>query len=502
MPTEQHTLTRARRHAFDSPPKLHINRNRGFIAVDSETRFLIRKMTAVNKVGFMLQKAYFHAKGRFYKTEQFQPKDVAMVVECLGIRDKVNIGEYPYSTQKAHQKKILSLFNWEQFNLDHEAALERYAGVLAEKIPQKEDMLFKLVEWCWAAHTEIPSYRKLSNIVISTYGDYEKRLESAISNELSTEEQNNLLRVFSDEILTNDFSKLCTINQSRKLQDLSSNANIFSQFKKWFEICKNERISAEISSESIRYFAEIVKSSTLPQLRKLTRNERKCLLALCFISHQFHLRTDDSISAFLKDMRAVKRKSTQYERETQIRLRKELSDEESIIIGSMETATHTLRLIVNVAQNKQVSLAERNEKIIQLAKSCLSGSSDELENALSQLRNQREYLLTHKHQFDYIFQQAASLTKKYNQYLPLWVFNREKSDTKILQALDYLNSTEKFSASECPTEFMNENEKTNVFNDSDGVPEITRYRSILFIKLEQCIRNKSVTLLHSYIHHE
>jgi hypothetical protein len=91
MPTEQHILSKARRQAFDSPPKLHINRNRGFVAVDAETRFVIRKMSTVNKVGFMLQKAYFHAKGRFYNAEQFKAKDIAIVVECLGLRGKVDI---------------------------------------------------------------------------------------------------------------------------------------------------------------------------------------------------------------------------------------------------------------------------------------------------------------------------------------------------------------------------------------------------------------------------
>ncbi|WP_295872010.1 Tn3 family transposase [uncultured Zhongshania sp.] len=502
MPTEQHILSKARRQAFDSPPKLHINRNRGFVAVDAETRFVIRKMSTVNKVGFMLQKAYFHAKGRFYNAEQFKAKDIAIVVECLGLRGKVDIREYPYSTQKAHQKKILAQFNWEQFNLSHQDALERYAAVLAEKVPLKEDLLFKLVEWCWASRTAIPSYRKLSNIVISTYRDYERRLESTISNELPPEDQIQLLKVFCDEILTDNFSKLCKISQSRNLQDLSHNAKIFAQFKKWFEICQKARLSTEMSSESIRYFAEIVKSSTLPQLRKLTRNERQCLLAICFIFHQFHLRTDDSISAFIKDIRAVKLKSLKFEKETQVRLRKELSDDENVIIGSMENSTHTLRLIVTVGENNEVGLAERTEKMVQLARACLSGNGDELESSLDQLRNERTNLLTHKHQYDYIFEQAAAVTKKYNQYLPLWVFNRDKSDKNIMCAIDYLNSTNKFVASDCPTEFMDENDKKYVFRDNVNVPVITRYRSILFIHLEKCIRNKSVTLLHSYIHQD
>lgn len=62
-------------------------------------------MNSVNKVGYVLQKAYFHAKGRFFGAGQFSTKDVRLIEACLGLKRKLDIRDYPYSTMKSHQNK-------------------------------------------------------------------------------------------------------------------------------------------------------------------------------------------------------------------------------------------------------------------------------------------------------------------------------------------------------------------------------------------------------------
>ena len=497
MSTTPYILSRARRNGFDKPTDLDTNRNRGFIAVDSETRLIIRKMSPTNKVGFVLQKAYFHAKGRFFKQEQFKVKHVNMVAACLGInKNKVDIREYAYSTMKTHQNKVLALFNWEKVTPSFLASLELYATGLAEKKLIKEDTLFKLVEKCWESHVTIPNYQQLATIVNSAYTNYEIILEQKISAALSSEQKNRILSIFRDEILSHDFSALCKINQSKAQYDMSKNAIILESFKNWFEACRAANESVDMSRESITYYAETVAASTLPQLRRLTKDENQCLLALSFIIHNFYLRSDSSIDAFLKDLRSTRTKSTAFEKETQNKIRQDLADEESLIIGSAENSTHTLRLVLNVVENEAISLPERNEKAIQLIRSCLSGQVGDLKGAIEELRGERNNIETKKHRYTYLFESGNSLSRKYSQFLPLWVFDRQHSDKDILSAIDYLNDSQTFDSENCPTDFMNDNEIKLVFEDDS--PIITKYRTLLFSKLEKAIRNKHVTLVYSY----
>lgn len=496
MPTVQHILSKARRTIFEDPPELDNNRNRGYIAIDLDTRAIIRGMDPVNRVGFVLQKAYFHCKGRFFEPHKFKPAHVKLVASCLGLQRKFDISDYAYTTMKSHQKKILELFNWERFDKSKADALLLHATSLVEKFKVREDILFKLVEWCWAYRVTIPPYSKLVEIVDSAYRDYESDLFDRVNRLVSTSNQKALLAIFNDEILTDEFSTFRKTNQSVSTTTLSENARILSLFNQWRKVCEDDRQKLGLAAETIMYFAEIVYNSTRPQLARLQDGPQKYLYALSFIVHQFYLREDFSIDAFLKELRKVSRQSIGYERERHLERRKKLREEEALVIGSAENASHTLRLILSVSQNTAVGLAERNEKVIQLAKAYLEGKDESLIEAIGRLRENLENVQLKKDRYQFLFESGRSLALKYDQYLPLWIFDEKNSDPKILAAVSYLIKSQT-NPSEFPTDFIGQNERDLIFAE-DSIPIITKYRAYVFQALEKGIRNKSVTLLFSY----
>ena len=337
----------------------------------------------------------------------------------------------------------------------------------------------------------------LASIVNEACTNYENRLEQEVKDALSENLKSSLLSTFEEEILSGDFSSLCKINESRNRQNLAKNAIILDSFKKWFEQCWEAHTRLDLPTSTIEYFAEIVKISNKTQLKRISNNARKALLALCFIVHNYRKRIDYSIDAFIKDLRAEKTNSRKYNRDANARSRERIAEEETLFIGSLENSTKTLRLILNVAQNLNVSLSERNEKVIQLASACLKGDNEEALESLDKLRRELEDTKTQKHRYVYLFGRGQSLTRKYNDYLQLWEFDKEKSNRDLLKAIKYLKETKHFSLNECPTDFLTENEKTIFLSDED-YPSITKYRVLLFCKMEQCIRNKSLLLLHSY----
>jgi len=497
MTTEAYIISKSRQRNFDNPPDLALSRNSGFVAIDAQTIQIIKNMSAVNKVGYVLQKAYFHAKGRFFGAQYFKSKHVRLVEACLGFKRKIEIKEYAYSTMKAHQNKILEQFGWEKTSSSFIESLTLHAETLAETKPLKEDILFKLVERCWESRVVIPRYAKLASIVNEACANYECRLEQDVENALSENLQIALQTIFHEEILSGDFSSLCKINESRNEQHLTENARILESFKRWFEHCWEAHTRLDLPIRTIEYYAEIVKISNKTQLKRISTNARKALLALCFIVHNYRKRVDYSVDAFIKDLRAEKTKSRKYDHEANARSRERIAEEETLFIGSLENSTKTIRLILNVAQNHNVSLSERNEKIVQLASACLKGDTEETLESLDKLRRELENTKTHKHRYTYLFGRGQSISRKYNGYLKLWEFDQEKSNKHVLNAINYLKDTKHFSKEECPTGFLSENEKTIFLNDDD-FPYITKYRVLLFCKMEETIRNKSLLLLHSY----
>jgi TnpA family transposase len=497
MVTEAYIISKTRQRNFNNPPDLTISRNNGFIAIDSQTIQIIKDMSPLNKVGYVLQKAYFHAKGRFFSVEQFNSKHVGLVQSCLGIKRKIDIREYAYSTMKAHQSKLLNQFGWEKTTPSFIEFLSYHAETLAEGNPLKEDILFKLVERCWESKVVIPSYSKIAAIVNNACSNYESRLEEKVRNALSLERQISLQTIFHEEILSAEFSSLCKIKESRDQKQLVKNAKFLASFKRWYEDSEDVIQQLDLPVNTIEYYADIVKSSTKTQLKRITNNERKSLLALCFIIHSYRQRIDCSIDAFIKDLRSEKNNSRKHDREANARSRERLADEEALIIGSLENSTKTLRLILNVAENKNVSLSERNEKIIQLASSCLRGDNEEALESIEKLRQELENIKTKKHQYSSLFSRAQSVTRKYNSYLDLWEYDLDKSSDLLIQAIDYLRNNTSFSLDDCPTGFLSENEK-NMISLDDDYPSITKYRILLFCKMEEAIRSKSLLLLHSY----
>ena len=212
------------------------------------------------------------------------------------------------------------------------------------------------MERCWESKVVIPLYSKLASIVNEACTNYEVRLEQEVTNALSVQQEIELQSIFQEEILSDDFSDLCKISQSRDQQHLVKNAKILSSFMGWFDKCADAYERLDLPMSTIEYYSDIVKNANKTQLKRISNNTHRALLALCFIVHNYRQRVDYSIDAFIKDLRSEKTSSRKYDRDANARSRESVAEEEALFIGSFENATNTVRLILNVAQNLNVSL--------------------------------------------------------------------------------------------------------------------------------------------------
>ena len=110
-------LTDKEQVEFDYPPTLTIEARAVCFAIDDALDSQIKKLRGeTNKVGFLLQYAYFKASRRFFLTKRFRQEDVECACKLLDIRArKVKLKKYKDRTPDKHREKILTLFNCKSY---------------------------------------------------------------------------------------------------------------------------------------------------------------------------------------------------------------------------------------------------------------------------------------------------------------------------------------------------------------------------------------------------
>lgn len=109
-------LSSARKRALDSVPKLTKEATVGYFTLDVETKKILNKMQSdVAKVGYLVSKAYFQAKGRFFESSRFIDADVKRARKVLSVKSTVDLSNYTSETASRHKKQILVQYNWQAY---------------------------------------------------------------------------------------------------------------------------------------------------------------------------------------------------------------------------------------------------------------------------------------------------------------------------------------------------------------------------------------------------
>lgn len=72
----------------------------------------------INKVGFLIQLAYFRASGKFFTNNQFNAQVIEFACHLLGIDSKsINFSEnfYNANARQSHREYILKYCGWKKF---------------------------------------------------------------------------------------------------------------------------------------------------------------------------------------------------------------------------------------------------------------------------------------------------------------------------------------------------------------------------------------------------
>ena len=116
-------LTKEEQRNFDNPPDWNTtNRAFCFVLTAQLQKKINQLHTSVNKVGFLIQYAYFKATQRFFPVSRFRQEDIEYAANILGIpKETINIEQYTKKTPIYHQAIIRSWFNYQLFDKEKQA---------------------------------------------------------------------------------------------------------------------------------------------------------------------------------------------------------------------------------------------------------------------------------------------------------------------------------------------------------------------------------------------
>lgn len=498
MATPTHILTPSQRYTFDSIPKLSKSEGIGFTAMDAETRKATRNMRSdVNKVGFVVQKAYFQAKGRFFNPAKFKPIHIKMATRALGLKKAVDISTYNPKTASQHRSIILKMYNWKPYKPSDRKRLEEHALLLADKKKEGKAILHSLFCYCWANKIEIPGYAELAQIVNYSFIEFEKSMKECIAKNITKEQKTALLAFIDNPEIISQFQAIKRINQSTSTLKLNYNADLLNLFQETFFTVEPLLDKLDLSIEALKYFSEQVHKLKIRQIRNIKDVNKRCLLLVAFVQDQLFLRDDYAVDALTKTMRSVANQGKKHNRSLKEKDEKELQEANKSVLNSAKNSKHILKLIIDISKDTEISLFEKNEKILHLAESYFEAENPGLMDYIGRLETSLNNYDLNTHFYQFLSGKSQSLQRAYLPLIRLLTFDEENSNIALIDAINFIKEDNVDFTETSPIEFLSRKEKEILLSEN-ATPTISQYKVILLYSMAKAIRQRKLTLKYSY----
>lgn len=492
-------LSRHRRKAFDSIPKLAGNERLVYISIDKSTRMHLRNKNAHRKVGFLLLRAYFQAKGRFFDLASAYKRDVGFAVKRLGLPSSFNFeaSKYTQTLQNEDKNIILRQFGWQLYRSEFAVDLTSHAKHLVSRRQLPEKILFALLDYCWAKRTTIPNYPTLSDIVTNAFRSFETGVMAGWAQSSNEEVRRPFLNLVESTKQSKTFASLRKIDQDDSWRAMLSNANLLEIVRDLYLASEESLKPLNLTPEGVRHFSEQATKKDLAQLKRQKDKNKLSLFLASFVQDQFYQRQDAMLDAFKKIIRNAINTAKKTDLTARAKNEEENLESNRAMVDSAKQSRAVLRQILSITKDEGKSFYERNEQVMQLVEAFFSSETDDIDDAcerfdvnISRLQKQRGF-------YHYLFNQHTGLVRRLTPALKALTFDRENSDAPLIEAIDWLRESKPLLDENTPQAFLRKAEKALIQDESE-TPAISRWKILLFCHVIEGIRTKKLTLKYSY----
>lgn len=496
-----HILTDEEQLAFDQPPFLPVEIRTICFAIDNECEKEINKLrTATNKVGFLLQFAYFKACKRFFFINRFRQEDTEYAARLLGVPiDEVDLASYKKKMPIEHRKKILGLLSFKPFEEETYAWLQKEISREVERQSKPKQIFIHAINLLIQNKIEIPSYHRLAELITIVYSEFENTLLTKLSNVLKEKDKEHLDTLLDDNDKKSRtlLYQLKIINQSTKPKAIQASSALFNTVKDYFLELNLAIAALNLSSNSIAYYATWVQKAKLSQLKQFPLAEKRYLHLLAFIQHQFYLRQDYFIDVVLKCVQSTKnsvnKKLTESDQMTR-------SERRNAVRHLTQTNRHYRCLIDEIRKITQSALLTDKGKINEI--NSLLDEHAKQQNAVNQQQIEQfekslDHLEKNKDYFDILEKASVKLQLRISGIVKALIFNEESSDKTLISAIEHFSKNDGQIKSDAPIEFLTTDEHRALFDENNKIRK-PLYKTLLFMHIAAAIKSGELNLKYSY----
>lgn len=493
-----HILTRSRRKTFNGVPALNANETVCYMDIDSDARKSLRAFRTVeNQLGFLIQQAYFRAKGRFFDKRFYLDKDIRKAKKQLGIKGKIDLDLLSTKTIAKQRAMILKSYGWISYDASAREEITLFAALLVDKQMHGEDILFSLLAFCWKHRIEIPDYEEFLDIISQGYRDYESKVELKMASLLTSVQSESLHELLSSPPCGIKFGNLKRINQEITQSALKTNAILLGSFKDVYFKSKPLLEELNLTDEATKYFSSTVANSGASAIKKFRSMPKRCLYLACFVKDQFYQRQDYAVDAIIKTVKSGLSAARGVEKAFNERAMDERLKEYGKASDAAKTAIAIIKQIDEITRNDSISNSQRVEQISQLTQAFMVAEVGGLIDFAPSSDLNTTGILNNAQFYATVFHRQSSWQKSLGPLVKSIEFDESRSDKKLIEAIEFYKSASVTINEKTPFGHLSATEKELILEPGD-VPNISRYKAMLFVAIERGIKNRTLTLEHSY----
>jgi hypothetical protein len=182
-------LNAVEQEAFETPPIFSSSQRKRYFDFSVETRRQALKLrTPVNRLCFLLKCGYFKASKRFFAIELSHQADIIYVAHQAGIDlERVDLSRYDKQSLLRHHQIILQLYGYGPFDQNaQDFAVQEIETMTRSQL--KPGLIFwRCVDLLISRKIQIPTYFRLSELILKSINDRKEELAAIIEKELSDE---------------------------------------------------------------------------------------------------------------------------------------------------------------------------------------------------------------------------------------------------------------------------------------------------------------------------
>ena len=508
MPTIIKVFSSAEAKMYDSPPIFDSEERKRFFDLPKWAGEVVEDLrTPMTKIGFILQLGYFRAANRFFEAAKYYPRDVDFIAKRFDLHiENIDWSEYSYTSYERHQEIVRNQLGFTKCNEQVKEILINEALLQCSNQMKPRFMFLSLVDFLREKKIEGLCYFALAEIITNALKQFEVKLLTSINERMSPQE-----RLFLDELLEvnegfrkekrdkrNSQYKITLLkksNQSTRPSRIKENIEDLECIRGLFENLKSIISHMDLSSEIVRYYAQLAIKLQVFQIAR--KDDNRYLLLIAFVIHQYYRLNDTLVDILTQTCQSAlnsatkEHKETYYEnRHTQQKLMSELS---KTLIDQL----FTLDNIQTVVDKETLS----NDQKIAAVKDFFSKASwpeySVTIEKLSAMGKEATRIFKNADYYDILESHSVKLQNRVSDIVKHMHFDTATSNKNLLNAIDYYRRKNGNLSGDAPTDIFEDGEHESIF-DVEGKIRVSLYKIMFFEKIAESIKSGALNLSYSY----